>query len=112
MFATRRHRVMPHHAATPCHTPLCPCPILQNSPFFSRGLEPYPTAWHIRSAFSGASGAPIARLAVKHGEDVTKHWTGAIVGRESVVSHWNFKPGERKRVYVYTNGDEAELFLN
>ena len=33
MFATRRHRVMPPHAAIPWRTPLYPCPILQNSQF-------------------------------------------------------------------------------
>ena len=39
---------MPHHAATPCHTPLCPCPILQNSRIFRacaapvRGMSAFP----------------------------------------------------------------------
>lgn len=29
-----------------------------------------------------------------------------------ITPHWNFKEGESVRVYVYTNGDSAELFLN
>lgn len=29
-----------------------------------------------------------------------------------IVPHWNFKEGQKVLVYVYTNGDCAELFLN
>ena len=53
---------MPHHAATPCHTPLCPCPILQNSQKFGlASLEGrvFGLAGILREAFAIAqSGRP------------------------------------------------------
>ena len=29
-----------------------------------------------------------------------------------ILPHWNWEPGQKVPVYVYTNGDEAELLLN
>ena len=40
------------------------------------------------------------------------HWNPAADTLHAVPAHWNFKPGFRTPVYVYTNAREAELFLN
>ena len=39
------------------------------------------------------------------------HWNGADE-TVHVVPHWNLQAGVKTPVYVYTSGDEAELFLN
>ena len=40
------------------------------------------------------------------------HWNDKAVTCHIVPSHWNFCSTNRVPVYVYTSGDEAELFLN
>ena len=40
------------------------------------------------------------------------HWLPEETTCHLVPNHWNFKAGEKVPVYLYTNGDEAELFLN
>ncbi len=40
------------------------------------------------------------------------HWLPDETTCHIVPGHWNFGAGERIPVYLYTNGDEAELFLN
>ena len=89
-----------------------------NYSFFSHTLEPYPTAWLVKSAF--CEDEPVIRMGIldaKGSESVS--WNDIQVGQTSLLSHWNFeaspspsKGRETKRVYVFTNAPQAELFLN
>ena len=89
-----------------------------NFSFFSHTLEPYPTAWLVKSAF--CEDEPVVRIGVldaKGSESVS--WNDIQVGQTSLVDHWNYeaspspsKGGVTKRVYVFTNAPQAELFLN
>ena len=40
------------------------------------------------------------------------HWLPDETTCHLVPAHWNFTSGDKVPVYLYTNGDEAELFLN
>ena len=82
-----------------------------NYSFFSHTMEPYPTAWLVKSAF--CENEPVVRLGVLDtagSESVS--WNDIQVGQTSLLSHWNFPAGSRQRVYVFTNASEVELFLN
>ena len=82
-----------------------------NYSFFSHTLEPYPTAWLVKSAF--CENQPVVRLGVldaKGSESIS--WNDIQVGQTSLLSHWNFEAGSKQRVYVFTNAPKAELFLN
>ena len=82
-----------------------------NYSFFSHTLKPYPTAWLVKSAFMDDT--PVVRIGVlnaKGSESVS--WNDIQVGQTSLLDHWNFISGSKKRVYVFTNAPQAELFLN
>ena len=82
-----------------------------NYSFFSHTLEPYPTAWLVKSAF--CENQPVVRLGVldaKGSESIS--WNDIQVGQTSLLSHWNFEAGSKQRVYVFTNAPQAELLLN
>ena len=77
--------------------------------FFSHALEPKPQAGLCKASFRSE---PHVSLGIESGHDVRFVFFDNTVGRKGVVSHWNFDAGETKKVYVYTNCEEAELFLN
>ena len=82
-----------------------------NYSFFRHTLEPYPTAWLVKSAF--CEDKPVVRLGVldtKGSESV--QWNDIQVGQKSILSHWNFEEESKQRVYAFTNAPQAELFLN
>lgn len=82
-----------------------------NYSFFSHTLEPYPTAWLVKSAF--CEDEPVVRLGVldaKGSESVS--WNDIQVGQTSLLSHWNYPAGSKQRVYVFTNAPQAELLVN
>jgi beta-galactosidase len=82
-----------------------------NYSFFSHTMEPYPTAWLVKSAF--CEDEPIVRLGVldaSGSESVS--WNDIQVGQTSLLSHWTFPASSKQRVYVCTNAPQAELFLN
>lgn len=39
-------------------------------------------------------------------------WVNSEVPRTHIIGHWNYVPGVKKPVYVVSNGDSVELFLN
>ena len=83
-----------------------------NYSFFDRTLSPYPTAYLIKSFLADE---PVAEIAVvKPGEkDESVVWNDVKVGRMNAVSDWTFDEGTvLPVVYVYTNAEEAELFVN
>lgn len=82
-----------------------------NYSFFNHTLRPYPQAYLIRSAFKADE--PLVRIGVidaKGGESVD--WNDVIVGRSSILDHWNFDKGSKQNVVVYTNAHSVELFVN
>ena len=82
-----------------------------NYSFFSHTMEPYPTAWLVKSAFR--EDEPVVRLGVldaKGSESVS--WNDIQVGQTSLLSHWKYADGSKQRVYVFTNAPQVELFLN
>ena len=82
-----------------------------NYSFFHHTLEPYPTAWLVKSAF--CEDEPVVRLGVLNAHDSESiSWNDIQVGQTSLLSHWNFEAGSKQRVYVFTNAPQAELFLN
>ncbi len=83
-----------------------------NYSFFSHTLEPYPTAYLIKSAMVDE---PLVRLAVSQGRDESLMWNDVKVGARNEASDWTFPKedvGKPKRVCVYTNLKTVELFLN
>ena len=80
--------------------------------FFRRTLEPHPQAWLVRSAFRSVDEEPVVRIGVETGEAVRKHWNDVEVGSLRLVSDWTFPEGKDRRVLVFSNGNETELFLN
>jgi len=82
-----------------------------NFSFFDHTMQPYPTAWLVKSAF--CEDEPVVRIGVldaKGSESVS--WNDIQVGQTTMLSHWNYPEGSKQRVYVFTNAPQAELFLN
>ncbi len=77
---------------------------------FDISLEPKPNAYFIKSYFKPDE--PVVRIAVIEGEGNSVMWNDVLVGLQSQVSHWNFKPGSKLDIFTYTNADEVELFVN
>lgn len=83
-----------------------------NYSFFSHTLEPYPTAYLIKSAMVDE---PLVRLAVARGKGESVMWNDVQVGTANEASDWTFSAsevGQKKSVRVYTNQQAVELFLN
>ena len=80
-----------------------------NYSFFSHALEPYPSAYLIKSAISKD---PCLRIGVERTGGESEEWNDVKVGRVDESSSWEGKSGEMKRVRIYTNQREVELFLN
>ena len=80
-----------------------------NYSFFAHTLEPYPSAYLIRSVMSDS---PVLHIAVQTGKGESVMWNDVQVGRVDEAAAWDGVPGEIKTVRVYTNCREAELFLN
>ena len=83
-----------------------------NYSWFAHDLEPYPQAWLARSYLRPDE--PIAKIGVEVGEEVKELWNDMTVGQRQIRSTWNFRPGTKSidRVFVYSNAEEAELFVN
>lgn len=82
-----------------------------NYSFFDHTMRPYPQAYLIRSAFKADE--PVVRIGVidsKGGESVS--WNDVIVGRPSILDHWNFKTGSKHSIVTYTNANSVELIVN
>lgn len=77
--------------------------------FFGHDLRPTPTAYLIRTAFKPDE--PQAYLAVDEGTQA-RYWNDVRVGRRKYTANWNRKAGDKVDMVLFTNGEEAELFLN
>ena len=80
-----------------------------NYAVFSHALEPYPSAYLLKSVISEA---PVVRLAVETGKGENEEWNDVQVGVRAEASAWEGRPGDKKNVRVYTNCESVELFLN
>lgn len=80
--------------------------------FFDRTLAPFPTAYLIKSFLVSEPMAEIAVVEPAKGDEEVV-WNDIKVGRMNAVSDWTFDAGAvLPVVYVYTNAEEAELFVN
>ncbi len=80
-----------------------------NYSFFSHNLDPYPQAYLIKSAMTDE---PVCCIGVQDGKGEEMMWNDNLVGTTFISSHWNRAAGSRQQVYVYTNAEEVELFVN
>ena len=80
-----------------------------NFALFSHCLEPYPSAYLIKSVISDE---PVVRIAVESGKGESVEWNDVKVGVRDEESAWEGRPGEVRKVRVYTNCESVELFLN
>jgi beta-galactosidase len=55
---------------------------------------------------------PICRIGVQDGKGEEMMWNDNLVGTTFISSHWNRKADSKQNVYVFTNAEEAELFVN
>jgi beta-galactosidase len=55
---------------------------------------------------------PICCIGVQDGRGEEMMWNDNLVGTTFISSHWNRKAGSKQNVYVFTNAEEAELFVN
>lgn len=75
---------------------------------FDISLEPKPQAYFLKSIFSTE---PVAHIAIA-GKQTSAMWNGVQTGITNLTDHWNYSDGDTLNIVVFTNADEAELFLN
>lgn len=82
-----------------------------NYSFFSHTLQPYPTAWLVKSAFCMQE--PVVRIGILDpSASESVNWNDVQVGQTAILSHWNFPKGSRQHIYVFTNAPQVELLSN
>ncbi len=81
-----------------------------NYSFFDTALNPYPTAYLIKSAFVPEE--PLVRIAVNAGEGESVNWNDVQVGSLRLDENWNKQPGTLQTIYTFSNCEEVELLLN
>ena len=81
--------------------------------FIDTALNPLPQCWWVKANFS--EGEPVVHIGVleeKNARDRFVFHNGVNVGLMPETENWNRQKGSKVSVAVYTNADEAELFLN
>ena len=81
--------------------------------FIDTALNPLPQCWWVKANFS--EGEPVVHIGVleeKNARDRFVFHNGVNVGLMPETENWNRPEGSKVSVAVYTNADEAELFLN
>ena len=81
-----------------------------NYSFFDTALNPYPTAYLIKSAF--VPDEPLVRIAVNAGEGESVNWNDVQVGSLRLDENWNKEVGTTQTIYTFSNCEEVELLLN
>lgn len=81
-----------------------------NYSFFDECLNPYPTAYLVRSAF--IADEPLVHLGISEGEGESISWNDVQVGSLRLNENWNHTPGSLQTVYTFSNCQEVELLLN
>ena len=67
-----------------------------------------PSSWDVQSFFCDK---PMVYLVIDRPES-TRIWNEVKVSQSHLLSHWNFKSGEKLKVEAYTNAQTVEVFLN
>ena len=80
-----------------------------NFSFFSHTLRPFPQAHLIKGGFDRAT--PFCRLGIAEGKESVV-WNDVDSGQRILRENWNRTPGSKTDVYVFSNGETVELFLN
>lgn len=79
--------------------------------FIDTALNPLPQCWWVKANFS--EGEPVVHIAVlENAKDRMVVHNDMTVGLMPETENWNRPEGSKVSVAVYTNADEAELFLN
>lgn len=79
--------------------------------FIDTALNPLPQCWWVKANFS--EGEPVVHIAVlENAKDRMVVHNDVTVGLMPETENWNRPEGSKVSVAVYTNADEAELFLN
>lgn len=81
-----------------------------NYSFFDHCLNPYPTAWLIKSAF--VPDEPLVHLGVVNGAGESISWNDVQVGNLDLNENWTHEAGSKQTVYTFSNCEEVELLLN
>lgn len=81
-----------------------------NYSFFRHTMEPYPQAWLVKSAFMPET--PVCHIGIMDGKGESVEWNDIKVGQQKISNNWNKPEGSKQNVFVYTNAQEAELFVN
>jgi len=69
-----------------------------------------PISYHMEAAFSQR---PVAHIGVALEDSHTGIvWNDADLQWKNILSHWNWKQGDRLKLKVYSNQEAVELFLN
>lgn len=80
-----------------------------NQGVFDLSLQPKPDAYFVKSMFTDE---PTVHIGVIEQSQGDVQWNGINVSTGKLSENWNRKAGEKVSLYIYTNGDEVELFLN
>lgn len=82
-----------------------------NYSFFDHTMRPYPQAYLIRSAFKADE--PVVRIGViDRNSSESVSWNDVIVGRPTILDHWNHEAGSTQDIIIYTNAHSVELLVN
>ena len=76
-------------------------------------LNPMPQCWWMKANFSEIE--PVVRIGILENRDAKDRFVfhnGVTVGLMPETENWNRAEGSKVSVAVYTNADEAELFIN
>lgn len=80
-----------------------------NQGVFDLSLQPKPDAYFVKSMFTDE---PTVHIGVIERSGGNIQWNGINVSAGKLSENWNREAGEQVSLYIYTNGDEVELFLN
>lgn len=80
-----------------------------NQGVFDLSLQPKPDAYFVKSMFSDE---PTVHIGIIEKAGGNVQWNGINVSAGKLSENWNREAGEKVSLYIYTNGDEVELFLN
>lgn len=80
-----------------------------NQGVFDLSLQPKPDAYFVKSMFSEE---PVVHIGIIEKSGGNIQWNGINVSAGKLSENWNREAGEQVSLYIYTNADEVELFLN
>ena len=78
--------------------------------FFDISLQPKPLAGLVKSMFLPEE--PVVQLAIIEKAGDGMEWNGIQFNNDQTTDHWNRTPGQKLKLYTYTNADEVELVVN